>query len=164
MNPQIAYARAYKANPDSLTLELLRTFSTLVGAAETLVTIGYSWSDAHINDLLLSGLARGARLVHIGLDHLPENIIRLWHQKFRTTFEHVKHRLFVFGGGAKSSIIGSKVILPTGESINLDIVKTINEGLSSELSLYAKLPNINLEDPPQSAQLMTIPLRNKLAK
>ncbi len=159
MNPQIAYARAYKANPDSLTLELLRTFSTLVGTAETLVTIGYSWSDAHINDLILSGVAKGARLVHIGMDYLPENIIRLWRQKFRTTFEHIKRRLFVFGGGAKSSIMESKVMLPTGESIKIDIVKTINDGLSTELSLYAKLPNINLEDSPQSPLLMRIPLK-----
>ena len=124
------------------------------------MTVGYSWSDAHINDLLLGGVARGARLVNIGLDPLPVDILRLWRRKFATTFDSIKPRLFVFGGGAKRCLSTANVEMPTNEVIDLDLVKALNECLSSDLSLEVKLPKIDLDDPPQPAQLMTLPARN----
>ena len=160
MNPHMAYARAYKANPDPLTLELLRIFSKLVDAAKIVMTVGYSWSDAHINDLLLGGVARGARLVNVGLDHLPQEILRLWRRKFSTTFKYLKRRLYVFGGGAKRCFNSSNVVLPTGETITFDLVSALNEGLPSDLSLEAKLPNVELDDPSRPAQLMTLLPKN----
>jgi hypothetical protein len=104
---------------------------------------------------VLGGIARDARLVHVGLDHLPQEILRLWQRKFSTTFEYLKRRLYVFGGGAKRCFNSSNVILPTGETIDFDLVSALNEGLSSELSLEAKLPSVELHDPRPPAQLMT---------
>lgn len=160
INPSIAFARGHKATPDPLTLELLRTFSVLVDAARTVVTVGYSWADAHVNDLLLGGVARGARLVHIGLDRLPIEVLKLWRRKFGTTFGFVKQRLFVFGGGAKRCLGDSRVVLPNGEEAGIDLIAALNEGLSRDLSLERTLPQVELEDPPRPAQQVRLPTQN----
>lgn len=140
MNPYMAYARAYKAKLDPLTLEIFRTFAKLVDAAETVVVVGYSWSDPHVNDLLLGGVARGGKLVNVGSNPLPEGTLRLWRNKFRSTFDVLKRRMFVFGGGAKRCFTESKVALPNGEDVALDIVEAIRGGVPQEFSLEQKLP------------------------
>lgn len=137
INPYAAFARAYKAYPDPLMLELLRTFSELIDATKTLVTVGYSWSDSHINDLLLGGVARGAQLVHVGMNPAAEGVVTLWRNKFRTTFDCLKRRLFVFGGGAQRCLCTSTVELLPGDQINLDLVSALNDRLTPELSLEA---------------------------
>lgn len=158
MTPRMAYASGYKAYPDPLNLAVFGTFAALLNRTKYILTIGYSWSDPHVNDLLFSAFAQGACLVHVGRKERPLNILRLWRNKLPTTFHYNGRRLFVFGGGAKRCFAEHELVLPTGCVKNCNLVEELKIGLPDDFSIATTFPDIDkLKDPPQLAQRVIYP-------
>lgn len=140
IRPYLVFARALKAHPERISADLTATFARLLDRSSTILVIGYSWADPHVNDLILDAVARGACLVNISRTAVPESVLALWIHRFPTTFHVLRRRLFMFGGGAKRVLETGKVELPCGESLCLDLVDLLTKGLPAELSLEKTLP------------------------
>ncbi len=141
IRPYMIYAVALKAHLDRLSLDLLGTFGRFLSKAKHLLVIGYSWSDPHINDLLLGAVAQGCTLVNVGRNSKDERFLALWRQRFPTTYQLIAKRLYGLGGGAKEVLINKKVLLPSGEINKFDIVSSLNSTLPQKLSLAYQLVN-----------------------
>jgi len=139
IRPYLVFARAMKTHPDRLSLDLMAMFARLLERAATVLVIGYSWADSHVNDLIFDAVARGASLVNVSRSGLPSNVLALWMQRFPTTFHVLRKRLFMFGGGAKRALEEGTVELPSGRSLDIDLVGLVAKGLPVELSLERTL-------------------------
>jgi hypothetical protein len=139
IRPYLIFARAMKAHPDRLSLDLMATFARLLGRAAMVLVIGYSWGDPHVNDLIFDAVAHGASLVNVSRSALPSTALALWMQRFPTTFHVLRKRLFMFGGGAKRVLEEGSVELPSGGSLDLDLIGSVARGLPIELSLERTL-------------------------
>lgn len=67
VRPYLIFARALKAHPDRLSLELMSKFAELMDKAGAVLVIGYSWGDPHVNDLVFDAVARGASLINVSM-------------------------------------------------------------------------------------------------
>ncbi len=139
IRPYLVFARAMKAHPDRLSLDLMAMFARLLDRAAMVLVIGYSWGDPHVNDLIFDAVAQGASLVNVSWSALPPTVLALWMQRFPTTFHVLRKRLFMFGGGAKRVLKEGSVELPSGESLDLDLIGSVAQGLPIELSLERTL-------------------------
>lgn len=139
IRPYLVFARAMKAHPDRLSVDLIGTFARLLDRAITVLVIGYSWGDPHVNDLIFDAVARGASLINVSRTARPSNVIALWMQRFPTTFHVLRRRLFMFGGGAKRLLEEGSVELPSSESRDIDFIGSVAQGLPIELSLERTL-------------------------
>lgn len=125
LRPQMVFARQLKTHPDPVSVELLAAFARATVGAKALLTVGYSWSDPHINDLVLAAVAGGAYLIDIAHDARDEARIHFWKSRFPTTHRVHGERLFLFGGGARSVLADNLVALPSGEEESLDVIDAI---------------------------------------
>jgi hypothetical protein len=139
LRPFMSFAMAAKVHTDPLSLELLWTFTRYLRAARTIVVIGYSWSDVHINEMLLSAMAQGASLVNIGLRASDTSVRALLMQRFPSTFSTLASRTYCFGGGARACLEQGTIELSEGEIRRLDLVQAINGGMPAGLSLADQL-------------------------
>ncbi len=138
VRPYLIYARALKTHPDRLWLAAVKTWADLIEAAKSILVVGYSWGDPHINDMILDAIARGARLINISLEPVPTPLLALLSQRFPTTFHRIIERVFLFGGGAKTVLSGNVVTLPTGRTAVVRIAERLRaEGLAPELNFAA---------------------------
>ena len=140
VRPYLVFARAMKTHPDRLSLGLMGKFVRLLEKAATVLAIGYSWNDPHINDLIFDAVAGGASLINVSRSANPANVLALWMQRFPTTFNILRRRLFMFGGGAKRVLEEGIVELISGESLELDLIESVKKSLPVEISLEQTLP------------------------
>jgi hypothetical protein len=142
LRPYLLYAIALKAHLNRISLDLLGTFGRLLSQAQYVLVIGYSWSDPHINDLLLGAVAQGCTLVNVGLHAKDERFHALWMQRFPTTYPVVAKRLYSLGGGAKRVLAEQEIVSLSEEIYRFDVVSSLNGTLPKELSLsYQLAPN-----------------------
>ena len=134
VRPYLIFARSLKNHPDRLLLDLMAKFCELLRETALIITVGYSWGDTHINDLIFDEVARGASLVNISRKASDEGVLALWMHRFPTTFGLIRKRLFMFGGGAKQVIEAGKAELVSGP-VEIDLIRLATQGLSEELSL-----------------------------
>jgi hypothetical protein len=125
IRPWMMFARGYKYYPEPPTLELLSAFERALEGAKYMLVIGYSWSDAHVNDALLRALAKGAHLVNVGWQPLTAPELAIWRDKLPTVFPHLGGRIFAFHGGAKRCLTGTLLIQDRSE-VRLDLVAALN--------------------------------------
>lgn len=135
IQPYLIFARALKSHPDRLYIELMTTLTRLLDNARRILVIGYSWGDPHVNDLILDAVAQGASLINVSKSALQKAALALWIHRFPTTFQFIKKRLFMFGGGAKRVLEEGIVELPSGESKDFDFIESVENGLPIGLSL-----------------------------
>ena len=139
VRPYLVFARAMKAHPDRVSVELIATFAQLLEAAAAVLVIGYSWGDPHVNDLIFDAVARGALLVNVSRQARPESVLALWTHRFPSTFHLLRQRLFIFGGGAQRVLDERTIDLPSGASQEFDLVGSLPHRLPIELSLKGTL-------------------------
>jgi len=135
VQPYLIFARALKSHPDRLYIELMTTLTRLLESAGSILVIGYSWGDPHVNDLILNAVARGANLINVSKSALQKNALALWIHRFPTTFHVLRKKLFMFGGGAKRVLEEGRIELPSGESKDFDLIESVENSLPIELSL-----------------------------
>lgn len=135
LRPYMAYSKAIKTHLDELSLGLYSKLAQSLKSTLWIVTIGYSWSDSHVNDLMFDAIAQGARLVNLSSESKPERALALWIQRFPTTYTHIRDRLFTFGGGAKTNLEDGRAILHTAKEVDLDFSTLASRGLPAEYSL-----------------------------
>ena len=135
IRPYLIFARALKSHPDLLYLDLTSTFTRLLNIASTILVIGYSWGDPHVNDLILEAVAKGAILVNMSKSAPQKTALALWRHKFPTTYHLLSERLFMFGGGAKRVLEDGNIKLPSGDLRQIDFIESIKQGFPVELSL-----------------------------
>lgn len=149
VRPYLIYARTLKTHPDRLWLAAVKKWADLVEGAESIVVVGYSWGDPHINDMILDAIARGARLINISLEPVPTPLLALLSQRFPTTFHRIIERVFLFGGGAKAALSAGVVTLPTGRTAAVRVAGRLRAGgLAPELSFA-----VNFAYPSRDARL-----------
>jgi hypothetical protein len=138
VRPYLVYARALKTHPDRLWLAAVKKWADLIEAAKSIVVVGYSWGDPHINDMTLDAIACGAGLINISQNPVPTALLALLSQRFPTTFHRIIERVFLFGGGARTALGENVVTLPTGRSAAVQIADELRAGgLPAELSFAA---------------------------
>lgn len=138
VRPYLGFARALKTHPDRVSLDLISTFVDALHRAAWVLVVGYSWSDPHVNDLILDAVAQGANLVNISRSAKPSHLLGLLMQRFPTTFPLIQKRLFLFGGGALRVLQDGNVDLPSGASASVDI-RAMDRGDIYKLSLAETL-------------------------
>jgi hypothetical protein len=127
LRPLLEYARSTKTHPSVLSTDLMSTFIDSMASASTVLVVGYSWGDTHINDSILEAISQGARLVNLGYEPMPQSLMGLLANKFATTFRSVFQRTYAFGGGAKAILGDHRPRLPDGSVVDLDVLRDINE-------------------------------------
>lgn len=137
----MVFARATKMHPDALWIDLFGRFALALACAQNVLIVGYSWSDAHINDMLLNAVAQGVTLIDVSRDCPSQHTLGLIAQRFPTTFRETSSRVYMFGGGANLVFADQKIVLPSGKTSDFDLSATLTRetALPGEYSLRQSL-------------------------
>ncbi|MEX0809704.1 MAG: HigA family addiction module antitoxin [Dongiaceae bacterium] len=125
LQPYMIYSRNLKTHPDRLSIALIHEFISSLEASETVMVVGYSWRDPHLNDIILDEVARGIKLVNVSREPLPEQFVALVTQRFPTSFPDTAARIYTVGGGARSVLLDGQCIKPNGDIVSIDIPKLL---------------------------------------
>lgn len=135
LRPHLEFVRSAKTHASPVSVELMSRFAKGLDACRTVVVCGYSWSDAHVNDMILGAAATGANVVNLAYDHDPEPLISLTANKLPTSYEEVLGRIYWIGGGAAAVLEEGSSVLP-GDCRDL---KSVLEQLKPEWSLVSHI-------------------------
>jgi hypothetical protein len=119
--PEMAFAQARKPSLLGVSGRALQRLSHLLSRAARLVVIGYGWRDSHINDLVLSNMARGLEVVTIGSRTPPGGLLELIVAKFPTTHRRILTQLHTAGGGAQRVLDSGEGLAPDGSAHGLPV-------------------------------------------
>ena len=110
LQPYLGFARNLKVRPDLLSISIVAEFVRLLEKARNILVVGYSWGDAHVNDLILDAVARGASLINVSNKPELPALVSILRQRFATTYPQLRKRIFPLGGGARKVLQSKKVL------------------------------------------------------
>jgi len=108
VKPVLAFAQARKITPAEPLSMILQHFGGHLRAAQHLLVVGYGWRDTHINDIIFAQIPQGLRIVNVGYNVEPRDVLALVVGKFPTTHRQVLRQMWHLGGGAKAVLESGK--------------------------------------------------------
>ena len=130
LRPNMMFARATKMHLDAMWVELVGRLSLSLTYAQNILVVGYSWGDAHINDILLNAIAQGARLIDVSRECPNQHTLGLIAQRFPTTFRETSDRVFMFGGGSRQVLAEREIVLPCGKTVSFDLPDALTRAIA----------------------------------
>ena len=141
VKPVLAFAQARKITPAELLSKILQHFGDHLRTAQHLLVVGYGWRDAHVNDIIFAQIPQGLRVVNIGYNMEPRDVLALVVAKFPTTHRQVLRQMWHLGGGAKA-------VLESGKTRDCE-----------ESVVTYKIASLNEEPPPNKCSMEAYALK-----
>lgn len=130
LRPNMVFARATKMHSEALWIDLFGRFTLALACAQNVLVVGYSWGDAHINDMLLNAVAQGVTLIDVSRECPSQHTLGLIAQRFPTTFRETSNRVYMFGGGAKHVLADREIVLPSGKAAAFDLPAALTRAIA----------------------------------
>lgn len=142
VKPLLAFAQARKITPAEPLSMILQHFGHHLRTARYLLVVGYGWRDAHINDIIFTQIPQGLRIVNVGYNMEPRDVLALVVGKFPTTHRKVLRQMWHLGGGAKA-------VLKSGQTRDRE----------QHIVTY-ELTSLNEEPPPNNCSMEAYALKS----